>query len=113
MLECSECDKAFITQLNLKMDMKTHIELSNEQSGQKKKCDQCPFETHKTYNLNKHKKLHDKEPLEIPEEQIYKCNICPYESLDGFEEMKKLKVKRKLGSTEINDELLVSRYFNF
>ena len=64
-LKCSECDKAFITQLNLKMHMKTHIELNNEQSGQKKKCDQCPFETHKTYNLNKHKKLHDKEPHEI------------------------------------------------
>ena len=36
MLECSECDKAFITQLNLKMHMKTHIELRNEQSGPKK-----------------------------------------------------------------------------
>ena len=111
MLECSECDKAFITQLNLKMHMKTLIELSNEQSGQKKKYDQCPFETHKTYNLNKHKKLHDKEPLEIPEEQIYKCNICPYENKNKFT-LKKHKLSLlSLSQCQNTNTLVKIEYF--
>ena len=48
------------------------------------RCSLCSFETHKSFNLKKHKKLHEK--------------LALYYSLDGFEEMKKLKVKRKLGT---------------
>ena len=80
MLECSKCEKSFITQRALNVHMKTHTEFSNEQSLKKYKCDKCPFETHKSYNLNKHKKLHDEVPLQSPEEIIYKCDICPYEN---------------------------------
>ena len=58
--------------------MKTHTEFSNEQSLKKYKCDKCPFETHKSYNLNKHKKLHDEVPLQSPEEIIYKCDKEKY-----------------------------------
>ena len=51
----------------------------NEESVKKtelknKKCDECTFVTHKTYNLKNHKKIHmkvTKEPMEV-----LKCHEC-------------------------------------
>ena len=84
LIDCSMCDKSFISQRALNIHKKSHTDVSNEQSDNNKKCDKCPFVTHKTYNLNKHKKLHEKEPVESPEELVYKCDICPYENRNKF-----------------------------
>ena len=84
MIECSQCDKSFITQKALNVHMKTHTEFSNEQGVNKYKCDKCPYITHKSYNLNEHKKIHDEAPLQSPEKLMYKCNICPYENKHKF-----------------------------
>ena len=42
--------------------------VESEKLVKNKKCDECPFVTHKTYNLKNHKKIHVKvtqQPMEI------------------------------------------------
>ena len=48
--------------------------VESEKLVKNKKCDECPFVTHKTYNLKNHKKIHVKvtqQPMEI-----LKCEEC-------------------------------------
>ena len=39
-----------------------------------KKCDLCSFVTHKSYNLKKHRKIHDRVPVEKSVQAQKKCD---------------------------------------
>ena len=45
-----------------------------------KKCDLCSFVTHKSYNLKKHRKIHDRVPVEKSVQAQKKCDLCHYET---------------------------------
>ena len=60
-LKCHECQKSFSNKKTLGDHIRhTH----NKEKEKNKKCDSCPFMTHKTYNLKMHKKIHEKETLD-------------------------------------------------
>ena len=70
-LKCHECQKSFSN----KKTLGDHIGHTHKMEKDKsKKCDSCPFETHKTYNLKKHHKIHEKETLDPI--SLSQCSEC-------------------------------------
>ena len=56
------------------LDNSSNVKVSSKQVERSKKCDLCPFETHKNQNLKKHKKIHEKVTPVLQEP--LKCKEC-------------------------------------
>ena len=58
--ECNVCDKSFKQKKALSDHKRTHNKKEFEDKNLN--CDDCEFKTHRTFNLKKHRKVHEKAP---------------------------------------------------